>query len=221
MNFAYLLYVVNNRRYNCFMRPAIMIILLSLLNITLNSAQENEKYPESGWISETESRANLMISEIIEKSDFTEKIDIIKILGRRKDRDFNIILENIYYGKYGKESEKETVIFYCISSLIKSEKDFEINNFILKTIFRDIDRFSDSVLRKEIIKKTDYAGRKTAVEILAEEGKRLAEISRKNGILSAVNAEECRLFFRYAEKYNEPVLDQLADIIYRNAVNFH
>ena len=180
MNFAYLLYVVNNRRYNCFMRPAIMIILLSLLNITPNSAQGNEKYSESGWISETGSRSNMLISEILEKSDLTEKIDKITTLGSRDEREFNIILKNIYYGKNRKEAEKETEIYYCIKLFIKSEKDFEINRDIFIKIFRDIEMFSDSVLRKEIIRKTDYADRKTAVEILAEEGRRLAGISRKD-----------------------------------------
>ena len=198
-----------------------MIILLSLLNITPNSGQGNEKYSESGWISETGSRSNMLISEILEKSDLTEKIDIITTLGSRDDRDFNIILENIYYGKNRKEAEKETEIYYCIKLFIKSEKDFEINRDIFIKIFRDIEMFSDSVLRKEIIRKTDYADRKTAVEILAEEGRRLAGISRKDGKLNAVNTEECRLFFSHAEKYNEAVLDQLADIIYRNAVNFN
>ncbi len=99
MNFAYLLYVVNNHRYNCSMRNVITAALFCLLNITLIPAQENENYNESSWVSYSESRSNRIISEIIDKTDLTEKIDILENLGKRKDRDFNLIIENIYYKK--------------------------------------------------------------------------------------------------------------------------
>ena len=198
-----------------------MIILLSLLNITFNPAQENENYSESRWISGSENSADPVIYEIIEKSRFTEQIEIIKILGTREDRNFNKILENIYYKISENENEKEILIYYCIKSFVKSEKDYEKNNIILSSIFSDIVSYSDSLLRKEIIKKTDFAPEKTAVKILSTEGRMLSEKSIENGMLDDITAEECRVFVRHAEKYNEPVLEQLIDIIRRNAVNFN
>ena len=198
-----------------------MIILLSLLNITFNSAQENEKYSKSGWVSDSRRSANSIISEIIEKSDFTEKIEIIKLLGLRKDRDFNSIIENIYYKKSKTENEKEILIYFCLNSFIKSEADFETNKRIFSEIFSNVVIFSDSLLRKEIIKKTDFAPGKTAVETLSSEGRILAEKSRENGRLDEITAEECRIFIKHSEKYGEPVLEQIIDIIHRNAVNIN
>ena len=221
MNFAYLLYVVNNHRYNCSMRTVITAALFCLLNITLIPAQENENYSESSWLLFSDSSSNRIISEIIDKTDLTGKIDILQNLGKRKDRNFNLIIENIYYEKNGNKAEKEILLFYSLESMIKNPGDFEENSVICRKIFNDINIYSDSLLRKQIIKTADYADRKTAVKTLASEGNRLASISSKNGELDSILLDECRVFFMHCEKYSEAVLEQLKDIISRNAVNFN
>ncbi len=105
--------------------------------------------------------------------------------------------------------------------MINSHSDFEKNSFICRGIFNDINIFSDSLLRKQIVRTTDFADRNTAVKTLALEGKRLASISSKDGELDSILIDECRVFFIHSKKYSESVLDQLKDIIYRNAVNFN
>ena len=47
----------------------------------------------------------------------------------------------------------------------------------------------------------------------------LSDICRSDSSPGAVVVEECRVFYRYAEIYDEPVLNQLRDIIYRNTAD--
>ena len=137
-----------------------MISLISLFNITLNQAQENEIYSKSQWVAETDSSSNRLVSEIMQKSDLTERTDIIRNLGKRKDRNFKIILEDLYYKNIYPAAEKEILLYLCVNSFINSEADYSDSCEVYDEIFADISRFSDSLLRKELIREKHFRRQK-------------------------------------------------------------
>ena len=198
------------------MKLILFIITLCLITITFITAEEYQKYDKSQWRSNSDNR---ILNEIIDKSDLTEKINVIKKLGIRKDRNFNSVLEYIYYSKDNADNIRETLLYYTLASTIRTKNDFTLNIPVIEKIFLDIVKYSDSLLRKEILIKTDFADENTAVKVLSSEGKMLADLSRKNGRLDLIMLEECRVYYRKSLKYNDPVLNQLNDIICRNAVN--
>ena len=198
------------------MKLILFIITLFIITITFITAEEYQKYDKSQWRSH---RDNRILNEIIDESDLTEKINVIKKLRIRKDRNFNSVLEYLYYSKDNAVNVKETLLYYSLASTIRTKNDFTLNIPVIEKIFLDIVKYSDSLLRKEILIKTDFADENTAVKVLSSEGKMLADLSRKNGRLDLIMLEECRVYYRKSLKYNDPVLNQLNDIICRNAVN--
>ena len=198
------------------MKLILFIITLFLITITFITAEEYQKYDKSQWRSNSDNR---ILNEIIDKSDLTEKINVIKKLGIRKDRNFNSVLEYIYYSKDNADNIRETLLYYTLASTIRTKNDFTLNIPVIEKIFLDIVKYSDSLLRKEILIKTDFADEKTAVKVLSSEGKMLSDLSRKNGRLDLIMLEECRVYYRKSLKYKDPVLNQINDIICRNAVN--
>ncbi len=196
----------------------IFTAMLGLLNITSNSAQENDNYSRTEWVTESDSSSNRLVSEIIMKSGLTDRIDLIKQLGMREDRDFCRIAEDIYYSLDCPDRDRELILYFTVNSFIKSPGDYEINRNVFEEIFYSVDSFSESILRKEIIRKTEYTDKKTALKILTREGRMLAEMGRENSLLNPVILEECRVYRSYSEKYSEAVLDQINDVIYRNVL---
>ena len=219
MNFAYLLYVVNKQNYNCQTMLFIILFIIYLLNISPIGSDENNYIDNSSWISVSSHENDSVIYEIFKNADLTEKINIIKELGARNDRDFNFFLESVFYGGYLEKKEKEYILYCCFDFLLDSEDSFRINRGFFEKSMNEISGYSDSLLRRTILEKTVYAEEKTGINILINEGEFLLKKSGEKPYFDFELRKEGHLFMDTCRKYDSPVLDQLSDSLYRNTAN--
>lgn len=194
----------------------VIFFIICQINISPAVSDENHKFDKNYWIARSEQKDNRLITELIIKSDLTEKIDIVRKLGLREDRDFTSIFVSIYYRKDQFDRNKEVLLYYLVNFLIKSDSDYRVNSVITDIIFSDIKSYSDSLLRKEIMRKLLYADNNTALKVLSIEGEMLREISTDKAGINPVILEECRVFAEISGYYNDPVLEQIYTALYRN-----
>ena len=168
----------------------------------------------SHWFETSSSKDDILIAYYFDAISFEEKIRAITYLAKRKDRDFSLLLDKIYYQESDNKNEKEYIFYLMLDNFFTDEESVEKSKDSFLIVCENIANYRNSILRKKIMEKTVLLDKKIAENILVKEALFLLNEGKKNSKFNLEMLEESRIFFTYSEKIDSPVLNDYRQKIY-------
>ena len=178
---------------------------------------QGTEYPDPKrhiWLEKTSSKDNMLIADSLAIMTFEEKINAIPYIAKRKDKNFSLILDKIFYQEFDTKSEKEHLLYLMIDIFFTDEESVENSKESFLIVCENISSYKDSMLRKKIMEKTILLDKKAAENILLKEAQFLLSEGKKSKKFNTEMIEESRFFYFYSGKINSPVLDDYRQMIY-------
>ena len=173
----------------------------------------------NNWLSNSNSKEDSIIITYFNAADFDEKINAIYDIGKRKDKDFSLILDNVYYQEYDSKNEKDFILFLMLDTFFKDEKSVIATLESFLRVCNDISIYKNSTLRKKIIEKALLLDQKNAETVLIKAALFLLNEGKKYNKFNKEMLEESRIFFLYSGKIDSLVLEDYRQEIYVTVTN--
>ena len=175
------------------------------------------EYPDSNrynWFEKTSSKDNMLIADSLAIMNFEDKINAIPYIAKRKDKNFSLILDKIFYQEFENKNEKEQLLYLMIDDFFTDEESVENSKDSFLMICENISGYKNSILRKKIMEKTVLLDTKNSEKILIKEAMFLLNEGNKSKKFDIEMLEETRFFYFYSEKIDSPVLKDYRQMIY-------
>ncbi|MCL2294987.1 MAG: hypothetical protein FWC36_09010 [Spirochaetes bacterium] len=172
------------------------------------------------WLTNTISRNDSIVVDYLNTIDFGERIRAIPYIAKRDDRNFSLLLDNIYYQRGNNVHENEFILFLMLDHFFNDEESVNASRESFLAILKNISNYQSSTLRKIIMEKTALLDNRNAETVLLRHALFLLEEGQRNrGRFSPAMLEESRIFFIYSAKVNSPVLNDYRQEIYVTVSN--
>jgi len=180
---------------------------------------ENQDNSSFNWFTTSTSKDDFIIADYFDILSFDEQITAIPYIAKRKDRDFSLLLDKIYYQEADDKNEKEFILYLMLHNFFNDKESIEKSKDSFFTICENISNYKNSILRKKIMEKTVFLDNKKAENILLKESKFLLNEGKKNSKFNLEMLEESRIFFLYSGKIDSSVLNDYRQMIYVTVSN--
>ncbi|MCL2704907.1 MAG: hypothetical protein FWE72_01720 [Spirochaetaceae bacterium] len=200
----------------------LLFIILGMIFNNILYAQDISKNSDnepSNWLETSSSKDDIIIAYYLDGAGFEEKIRAITYLAKRKDRDFSLLIDKIYYLESDNKNEKEYIFYLILDNLFIDEESVEKSKDSFLIVCENIANYKNSILRKKIMEKTVLLDKKLAENILVKEALFLLNEGKKNSIFNLEMLEESKIFFIYSGKIDSSVLNDYKQMIYVTVSN--
>ncbi|MCP5514291.1 MAG: hypothetical protein H7A26_02375 [Spirochaetales bacterium] len=166
------------------------------------------------WIESSTGDQNDIVVESFRMMDLDERITAIDLLAGRTDRDFGFLIEELYYSKNYKTTEKEYLLYLILEKLVTDAGTADDTGEYFLLLCGDIAVYRQSILRKKIIERTTLMKTPDAEKILLKEAVFLEKTGLRDSYFNSEMIEEYRIFTREAEKTGSIILKDYIHRIY-------
>jgi len=166
------------------------------------------------WIESSTGDQNDIVVESFRMMDLDERITAIDLLAGRTDRDFGFLIEELYYSKNYKTTEKEYLLYLILEKLVTDAGTADDTGEYFLLLCSDIAVYRQSILRKKIIERTTLMKTPDAEKILLKEAVFLEKTGLRDSYFNSEMIEEYRIFTREAEKTGSIILKDYIHRIY-------
>jgi len=166
------------------------------------------------WIESSTGDQNDIVVESFRTMDLDERITAIDLLAGRTDRDFGFLIEELYYSKNYKTTEKEYLLYLILEKLVTDTGTADDTGEYFLLLCGDIAVYRQSILRKKIIERTTLMKTPDAEKILLKEAVFLEKTGLRDSYFNSEMIEEYRIFTREAEKTGSIILKDYIHRIY-------
>ena len=166
------------------------------------------------WIETSTGDQNAVVLESFRAMDLGERIVAVDLLAKRTDRDFSFLIEELYYSKNYKTTEKEYLFYLILEKLVTDAGTVADTGEYFFLLCSDIATYRQSTLRKKIIERTTLLNNADAENILLKEAVFLEKSGLRDSYFNSEMIEECRIFMREAERIGSLILKDYIHRIY-------
>lgn len=171
------------------------------------------------WLSKTTPMINFLVLDFFETATYSDRIDAITYLSKRKNRDFGFLVEYLYYNKGIDKNEKEYLLFLLLDKIFTDIDTVNATGVPFFILCNDIALYSQSLLRKTIIKSTTLTDGNFSESILIEEAVFLLNEAKNENHFSQEFLMEFSTFLEITIKLKNPILDDYINQIYQKVDN--